>query len=313
MKSWLTAAGVALALTGAHLTAQEAAPAGTTGAARTQWVQQTSLQSPESIRRMVTTAATNGVDALYVPIRASRPPGFDAVAETIAAARERGMRVYAWISVNMVSGASEVPASRDHVIYQRPDWLMVPRELAPELFGIDVRSPEYLGRLARWTRANVGRVGGLFVSPLHAGAHQQLADYVKDIVTRYPVDGVHLDDVRFPGADFDYSRAAVDAFRASVRTRLSPVERARLDSIETIDPFAYPDELAEEWRLFRQTQMTALVTRLRSTAKAVRPGIVVSASVVSDVVRAARDGFQDWRTWLDNGFVDALRPVGGQD
>jgi uncharacterized lipoprotein YddW (UPF0748 family) len=313
MKSWLTVAGAALALMGAHVAAQEATRSAPGGAARTQWVQPASLQSHESIRRMVATAATNGVDALYVPVRAARPPGFDAVAETIAAARERGMRVYAWISVNMVSGASELPAARDHVIYQRPDWLMVPRELAPELFGIDVRSPEYLGRLTRWTRANAARVSGLFLSPLHPGAHQQLSEYVKDVVTRYQVDGVHLDDVRFPGADFDYSRAAVDAFRASVRSRLSPVERARLDSIETIDPFAYPDELAEEWRLFRQTQMTALVTRLRSTAKAIRPDIFVSASVMSDVVRAASDGFQDWRTWIDNGFVDALRPIGALD
>ena len=59
--------------------------------------------------------------------------------------------------------------------------------------------------------------------------------------------------------------------------------------------------------------MTALVTRLRSTVKAVRPDVMVSAGVVPDAARAARDAFQDWRTWIDNGFVDALRPTGMTD
>ena len=280
------------------------------GAARTLWVQAASLQSPESIRRMVATAATNGVETLFVPVRAAQALGFDPVGETISAARERGMRVHAWLNVNLVSGAAELPPSRDHVIYQHPDWLMVPRELAAELLGVDVRSPEYLGRLARWTRAHAERVGGLFVSPLHAGAHLELAAVVKEVVTRYAVDGVHLDDVRFPGADFDYSRSAVQAFRTAIRPRLAPAERTRIDAVEAIDPFAYPEELGEEWRLFRQTQVTALITRLRSTVKAVRPDIVVSAGVLPDAARAATDAFQDWRTWLDNGSIDALRPPG---
>jgi uncharacterized lipoprotein YddW (UPF0748 family) len=79
-----------------------------------------------------------------------------------------------------------------------------------------------------------------------------------------------------------------------------------MDGIEAIDPYAYPEVFAEEWRLFRQTQLTALVTRLRTAAKAVRPAVVVSAAVVSDTTLAATQSFQDWRTWMDNGFVDAL-------
>jgi len=275
---------------------------------RAQWIQAATLQSPESIRRMVATAASNGINTLFVPLR-PQSSGFDPLAETIAAAHVRGMRVHAWLDVNRAASASELPPSRDHLIYQHPEWLMVPRELAPDLLAVDVRSPEYLGRLARWTRANAERLDGLYVSPLHTGAHLQIAATVKDVVTRYAIDGLHLDHIRFPGADFDYSRAAVDAFRTEMRGRLTAAERARIDSVEAIDPFAYPEELSEAWRLFRQTQLTALVTRLRSTAKAIRAGVVVSAAVVADPLLAARDGFQDWRTWLDNGFIDALCPV----
>jgi uncharacterized lipoprotein YddW (UPF0748 family) len=278
------------------------------GDVRALWVQPSSLQSAESIRRSIATAASNGINTLFVPVPT---PGttFDGLAEAIAAAHDRGMRVHAWINVNLAASASELPASRDHVIYQHPEWLMVPRALAAELLAVDPRSPEYLGRLTRWTRTQAARVDGLYVSPLHAGVQVQIAAAVKDIVSRYAVDGIHLDEARFPGADFDYSRAALDAFRAEVQGRLTVPQRARLEAMETLDPFAYPEELSREWRLFRQTQVTALVTRLRSTAKSVRAGIVVSAAVVADPEAAARDSLQDWRTWLDNGFIDVLCPL----
>lgn len=273
------------------------------------WVPSSSLQSPDSIRRMVATAAANGFNTLFLPVQAAAV-GFDPLMEAIDAARERGLRVHAWLHVNMVSSRAELPASRDSVIYQHPEWLMVPRELAVDLQAIDVRSPEYLGRLTRWTRANADRVDGLYLSPLHEGAQAFVAAMVMDLVKRYAVDGIHLDDVRFPATDFDYSREALDAFRAHVRDGVSAVELAKLDAVMAIDPIAYPEMRADEWRLFRQTRLTALVTRLRSTARSIRSDVLVSASVESDVVMAARDSFQDWRTWVDNGFVDALCAVG---
>jgi uncharacterized lipoprotein YddW (UPF0748 family) len=105
-----------------------------TGTAHAFWVQPASLQSADAIRRMVTTAATNGVKTLFVPVRQASG-AFDPLAATIDAARERGLRVYAWLDVNMVAAAAELPAAREHVIYQHPEWLMVPRELAPAWSG----------------------------------------------------------------------------------------------------------------------------------------------------------------------------------
>ena len=43
--------------------------------------------------------------------------------------------------------------------------------------------------------------------------------------------------------------------------------------------------------------------------KAVRPEAVISAAVTSDPSIAERDHLQDWRTWVDNGFLDALCPI----
>jgi uncharacterized lipoprotein YddW (UPF0748 family) len=319
----LAVAALAIGALSGGIHAAQTAPAELRGL----WVLRTSLESPEAIRRMVASASQNGFNTLFVQVRgrgdayftrgiefrapglSSQPEGFDPLAETLARAHETGLRVHAWINVNLVSSAAELPASREHVIYEHPEWLMVPRELAPELLPIDVRSPEYLGRLARWTRANASAVEGLYVSPVHQDAVAHVTNVVSDLVTRYAVDGVHLDYVRYPAGDFDYGRAAMTAFEADIRPRIAASERTRVEALQALDPFAWTEAFPAEWRLFRQSRLTALVTRLRSTVKSIRSSAVVSAAVVPDAEAALLDKLQDWRTWLENGFIDALCPM----
>src|SRR5262245_10629462 len=286
--------------------------AAATDEVRALWVRQTSLDSEESIRRMVASAATSGFNTLFVQTAheaTAAAQTFDPVAETITQAHTAGLRVHAWLDIARVAPTGELPFARDHVIYQHPDWLMVPRAIATELLPVDVHSPDYLGRLVRWTRSNTDRIDGLYVSPAISEAASYLAEAVRDIVRRYPIDGVYLDHVRYPAADVDYGARSIAAFRDFMRGQLPLAERQRIDSIQALDPFAYPNELAEQWRSFRRAQLTALVVRLRSTAKSVRPEALVSVAVTSDAESAERDNLQDWRTWAANEFVDALCPM----
>jgi len=286
--------------------------AGSSDEVRALWVRRASLESADAIRKMVASAATAGFNTLFVQAiddAAVAAPSFDPIGETISQAHAAGLRVHAWIDVARVAAPGELPFARNHVIYQHPEWLMVPRAIAAELLAIDARNPDYLGRLARWTRNNTDHIDGLYISPVQPEAVVHLAEVVRDLVRRYAVDGVYLDHVQYPAADFDYSVKSVAAFRDFMHAQLPLAERQRIDGIEAIDPFAYPNELPDQWRLFRQSQLTALVARLRSTVKAARPTALVSAAVTSDTAVAARDNLQDWRTWLENGFLDALCPM----
>jgi len=214
--------------------------------------------------------------------------------------------VHAWIGVTLVAAAGELPPSREHVLYQHPEWLMVPRDLAAEMLKVDVRTPGYLGRLTRWARANPARVDGLYVSPLAPDAANFLVAAVTAAAKRYPVDGVFLDAVRFPGVDFDYSRHAMEIFRADTRPQLSVEERARLDEVEAIDPFGYAEEFPERWRAFRQFRLTSLVSRLRRALSEISQTLVVSAGVPSDPSSALAESFQDWTNWMQTGLVDGV-------
>jgi uncharacterized lipoprotein YddW (UPF0748 family) len=314
------------ALGGARVDGQAAATGVLEDEVRALWVTRTTLAAPANIDQMVRAASSGGFNTLIVQVRgrgdayydgALDPratelvarPGFDPLAEVLARAKPAGLRVHAWINVNLVSSAAELPASRQHVVYRHPEWLMIPKALAADLAAIDPRSPEYLGRLARWTRARLTEVEGLYTSPLHAAAATHVASIAAEIVSNYAVDGVHLDYARFPSADFDYSRPALQQFKQSLSPYLSATERQRVDALEALDPTAYANMFPERWRSFRQSRITALVMRVRTAVKRANPEVILSAAVLPDLATATGSRMQDWRMWLDQSLVDVLCPM----
>jgi len=293
---------------------------------RALWVTRTTLTSPEAIRQMVAAAESGGFNTLLVQVRGrgdayyagtiepraaelAAKPGFDPLAVAIDEAHAKGLKVHAWVAVNLVSSSVSLPASRDHVIYRAPEWLMVPRELAAEMKKIDQRSPAYVGRLARWTRAHPSLVEGLYTSPLHPAAQDHTAAVMGEIAARYAVDGVHLDYVRFPNDDFDYSPSAMDQFKAAIGPDLNQRERRDAAAREVLDPAAYPNLFPERWSDFRRSRLTALVIKIRSAVKTARPETVFSAAVVPDAQQAFDTRLQDWRGWIDQSLLDVICPM----
>ncbi len=224
-------------------------------------------------------------------------------------AHAAGLQVHAWINVNLVSSAADLPAAREHLVYRHPLWLMVPRDIAREMAAIDPDSPAYVGTLARWTRGQSAGIEGLYSSPILPDAAEYTRAVVADIARRYPLDGVHFDYARYPTDRFDYSSGAIAEFRASVLPRLSAAARRTLDHEQTIDLFAYPDAMPNEWRAFRVARMTALMERLHDAVKRVRPEAIVSVAAAPDLREALDRRLQDWGGWLTRGLVDVLCPM----
>ncbi len=293
---------------------------------RALWVTRTTLTSAESIKQMVAAAEAGGFNTLLVQVRgrgdayyagAIEPraselaarPSFDPLATVIEQAHAAGLQVHAWVAVNLVSSSVSLPASRDHVIYRAPEWLMVPRELAAEMKKIDLRSPAYVGRLSRWTRANAEQVEGLYTSPLHPAAQDHTAAVIGEIAANYPIDGVHLDYVRFPSEEFDYSPSAIEQFKNSVLPDLNDAERRDVAAREVLDPAAYPNLFPERWSDFRRSRLTSLVIKIRTKVKTARPGAIFSAAVVPDAQQAFDSRLQDWRGWIDQSLLDVNCPL----
>ena len=321
LRLWGMTACAALLLA-AHAWAAPAPPE-----TRALWVLRSSLTSPASITALVHTASQQGFNTLLVQVRgradayyasdlepraadlSHQPPSFDPLATVLAEAHKAGISVHAWVCLNLVSSAVDLPASPDHLVYRHPEWLMVPRPIAQEVAKLDPKNPAYVGKIARWTRSELDLVEGLYVSPLVPDAAAYTRQVVADLATRYGVDGVHLDYARYPNPRFDYSRFAIAEFRAAMRPQLTSTVRRELDDAETTDPFAYPDRFPAEWKTFRRDRMTALVADIRRAVREARPEAMVTAAVTPDMQEAFDDRLQDWRGWLAGHLVDAVAPM----
>jgi len=322
--AWIVAAASHPAARPAQLAA---VPALGASEVRALWVTRQSLTTPDAIAAMVRLAAGSGFNTLLVQVRGrgdayytshaepradvltGQAAGFDPLGMTVSLAHERGLRVHAWVNVNLVSSGTDLPTARTHVVYQHPEWLMVPRPLAFELSRTDTRSPEYLGRLARWTRSVSTEVEGLYASPVHPAAVDHVADVIDEIVSGYAVDGVHLDYVRYPSPDFDYSRASLTAFRMQIDGELSAADRLRYGVRDMADLIGATDAFPGRWADFRRSRLNTLVMRLRTVVKTRRPDAIFSAAVYPDPAEASSARLQDWRMWLDNRLIDVVCPM----
>lgn len=142
-----------------------------------------------------------------------------------------------------------------------------------------------------------------FVSPAEPGVGEALEALVREVATRYPAAGLHLDYLRYPReAGFGYDPALLAAFEA----------QTGLDA-RTLRPG--DDENLARWRALRRNAVTTLANRLIAAYRDAGGRGLVSAAVYQ-----GNDPLQDWREWrglqvampmfyLPQGFA-GLYPLG---
>jgi uncharacterized lipoprotein YddW (UPF0748 family) len=224
------------------------------------------------------------------PLLERQPRDFDPFARLMARARARGLQVHAWVNVLLAAHFGQ-PLPRGHVLLKHPEWAMVPKSAA--MAALLASGPRRLQLIMDAGRAE-GDVEGYYLSPAIPAVGDHLEGVVRELVRSYPVDGLHLDFVRYPGPSFDYSRAALEGFR-------------RVNG-ET-DLLGGTARSPAAWDGYRRQVLTALATRLADAARAERPGIVLSAAVTPDEAQAVSQKFQDWPRWLASGVLTALCPM----
>jgi uncharacterized lipoprotein YddW (UPF0748 family) len=269
------------------------------------WVVRTGLVSPQAVDRVIDQAVAGGFNTLLVQVRGRgdafyqssivpksdlvRPADFDPLERLLQKARARNLQVHAWVNV-LLSAHFGVPMPPDHIVLRHPEWVMVPRNAARRALSTKGRD---LLRLVEQSSSRAD-VEGYYISPAAPGVAEHLEAVVTELLHRYPVDGLHLDFIRYPSPEFDYSRAALESY---ARTH------------KGADALALVDHPTAAWDEHRRVLLTSLADRLSAAARRARPETVVSAAVVPSDVEAVGHKFQNWPTWVSSGLLDAVCPM----
>lgn len=200
-----------------------------------------------------------------------RSPGYDPLAFATDECHKRGMEIQAWvvaIPVGKWNSAGCTALRRKH----------------PKL---------------------VTKVGGEgYIDPSKPEAASYIASICKEITSRYDIDGIHLDYIRYPETwpGIRKGMQKHNRRRHGKRTRTgteSEADNALLKS--------------------RQNNVTAIVRTVHDGIKQIKPWVKLSCATIgksSDLARFSSKGWNAWakgcqdtQTWLDAKLVDQLYPM----
>lgn len=213
--------------------------------------------------------------------------GWDPLEAAVELAHERGMELHAWVWIFAAANQRhntvlEQPADyRGPVLERHPDWAVVDKQ----------------GRLFHRHSKKA------FLDPANPQVRRYLIALLDEIASRYEVDGIQLDYIRYPFQDpkvnqtYGYGEAA----------------REQFEKLTGVDPIkVYPSDRAlwRKWTDFRIQQIDRFVATVSSHLRKNRPELILSAAVFANPRAERLERLQqNWEAWGRRGDLDMIVPM----
>ena len=213
--------------------------------------------------------------------------GWDPLAAGVKLAHQRGIELHAWVWTfaagnrrhnALVNFPENYPGP---VITAHPDWASYDNR--GSLFPPGQGKP--------------------FLDPANPQARQYLLQILDEIVSRYQVDGLQLDYIRYPFQDpsadrtYGYGMAARQQFQ-----QLTGVDPTQIHPSDRV--------LWEKWTEFRTQQIDSFVALVSQQLRQKRPNLIMSVAVfpLSEHDRLHKLQ-QHWELWASRGDIDLVVPM----
>ncbi|MBE9097998.1 glycoside hydrolase family 10 protein [Vacuolonema iberomarrocanum] len=207
-------------------------------------------------------------------------PFQDPVREWVYQAHRQHLRLIPWFEYGLMIPTSSALAQA------HPDWLTVNQD------GQQVEDPMQPNSLFPKALQNLQLevTGGnqAWLNPFKPEVRQFLVDLIAEAVQQYEVDGIQLDDHFGLPVAFGYDEETVALYRQEHGGAAPPT-----------------DPTNSEWVRWRADKISLLFRDISQAVKATRPEAVVSLSP-NPPDFAYRNYLQDWRRWVDEGWVDEV-------
>ncbi|MEH1933963.1 MAG: family 10 glycosylhydrolase [Nostoc sp.] len=213
--------------------------------------------------------------------------GWDPLAEAVKLAHERDMELHAWVWTFAAGNQRHNEIINVNLNYPGPVLAAHP----------DWANYDNLGNMIP-----VGQTKPFF-DPANPEVRQYLLKLFDEIVTRYNVDGLQLDYIRYPfqdpsaGRTYGYGKAARTQFQ-------------QLTGVDPINISPSQPDLWQKWTTFRTEQVDSFVAQVSQQLRQKRPNLILSVAVfpLPELERIQKIQ-QNWETWARRGDVDLIVPM----
>jgi uncharacterized lipoprotein YddW (UPF0748 family) len=213
--------------------------------------------------------------------------GWDPLASAVKLAHDRNMELHAWVWTFAVGN------KRHNALINLP----------PDYPGpVIAAHPEWASYDNRGSLFPPGQ-GKPFLDPANPAARQYLLRLYEEIVSRYNVDGLQLDYIRYPFQDPSADRTY--GYGIAARQQFQQLTGVDPTTIKTSDR-----DLWQRWTQFRSQQIDSFVAQASHYLKQKRPNLVMSVAVfpLSEHDRTHKLQ-QHWEVWANRGDVDLIVPM----
>ncbi|MGD1897291.1 MAG: glycoside hydrolase family 10 protein [Phormidesmis sp.] len=207
-------------------------------------------------------------------------PGDDVLKGLVHQAHRQHLRIVPWFEYGLMIPETSAIAKA------HPDWLTTTQagETVETRLSPSAALPQPLQNF------QLEMVGGnlAWLNPAHPDVQQFLTDLIVEVVARYPVDGIQLDDHFGLPVAFGYDAYTVEKYKSEHGGAVPP-----------------SDVNEAEWVAWRAGQITQLLEKINVAVKNANPDAIVSVSP-NPPAFAYNKYLQDWRRWVDLRIVDEV-------
>lgn len=251
-----------------------------------------------TINQMMQNAAAQGfsdvvwqvrgrADALYnsnfEPPVSNLTPGFDPLQTAINAAHANGLKIHAWFNSTPMWNVTANPPANHILNNTNPSFRI--RDINGTFEPQD-----------GWSGLSYSSV-----NPILPEVHTHINNVVNDVATNYDVDGIHLDYIRYIPGGYDFDRFPHDSYSYQLFFDYS----GGLDGSNPANEATYKEYI--------ESRITDLVASVKQTVDAAELStgrtMEYSASVWRDPDVGKNDFMQDYRTWMENDYLDVVMPM----
>jgi uncharacterized lipoprotein YddW (UPF0748 family) len=136
-----------------------------------------------------------------------------------------------------------------------------------------------------------------WLCPSHPANRKLEIESMVELARNYEVNGLHFDYIRYPGNDHCFCQRCRNTFETATGLKIADWRKD------------LQGPASEKWQKWRQDNITAVVKAVSEQARAVRPGIKISAAVFPELTTDRNSVAQDWKLWCENGYLDFVCPM----
>ncbi len=207
----------------------------------------------------------------------------DALAVWVKEAHKRKIKVHVWFESFYVGNISP-ESNPKSILAVKPDWQNRTRQKA-----------FYLGYVQHPNEHN-----GYFLDPANPEVIEFLTKLISEIVTRYNVDGVNVDYVRYPNiAKENYGN----------QWGYTPYAREEFMRLYEVDPLDIEPKTAmwDNWCEYRRDKISNYIKKVSRIVKSKNK--TISAVIFPDYKVSLQTKQQDWAYWISQKYLDAVTPL----